>query len=55
MDKQTVLVTGASSGIALTTAMGVAQMGAHVLLVARDRTRGEAARTGGGTGSTPDY
>jgi len=44
MDKQTVLVTGASGGIGLATAMGVAQMGAHVVLVARDRARGEAAR-----------
>jgi NAD(P)-dependent dehydrogenase (short-subunit alcohol dehydrogenase family) len=37
------LVTGASSGIGEQTALGLARMGATVLLVCRDRGRGEAA------------
>lgn len=37
------LVTGASGGIGKETARGLAHLGATVLLVARDRTRGETA------------
>jgi retinol dehydrogenase 12 len=37
------LVTGASPGIGKETALGLAHMGATVLMVARDRTRGETA------------
>lgn len=38
------LVTGANSGIGKETALGLAQMGAAVVMVCRDRARGEAAR-----------
>src|SRR5215213_2466913 len=37
------LVTGATSGIGKATAMGLANMGASVVMVGRDRGRGEAA------------
>ena len=43
MDGKTCLVTGATSGIGKETALGLARLSATVLLVARDRTRGEAA------------
>lgn len=38
-----IVVTGASNGIGLHTATGLARLGASVALVARDRGRGEAA------------
>ncbi len=40
---KTVVVTGASNGIGLETARGLARLGASVALVARDRAKGEAA------------
>ncbi len=39
------MVTGANSGIGKATALALAQMGATVLMVCRDRTRGEEARS----------
>jgi NAD(P)-dependent dehydrogenase (short-subunit alcohol dehydrogenase family) len=39
------LVTGANSGIGKATALALAQMGATVVLVCRDRARGEEARS----------
>jgi NAD(P)-dependent dehydrogenase (short-subunit alcohol dehydrogenase family) len=39
------LVTGATSGIGKATALGLAQMGATVIMVARDRARGEAVQS----------
>ena len=48
------LVTGASSGIGKATALGLAKMGATVVMVCRDPARGEVAlteiRQKGGTG-----
>lgn len=44
MRKRVCLITGASSGIGKATAMGLAGMGATVVLVCRDRDRGESAR-----------
>lgn len=38
-----VVVTGASNGIGLETALGLSRLGASVALVARDRAKGEAA------------
>lgn len=40
---RTCLVTGATSGIGRETALGLAQSGTSVLIVARDRERGETA------------
>ena len=37
------IVTGASAGIGKATALGLAKLGAHVVLVVRDRGRGQAA------------
>src|SRR5215210_5786673 len=43
MGEKICLITGASSGIGKATAMGLANMGASVVMVGRDRGRGEAA------------
>jgi len=43
LEGRTCLVTGASSGIGEETAAGLARCGARVILVARDRERGEAS------------
>jgi NAD(P)-dependent dehydrogenase (short-subunit alcohol dehydrogenase family) len=42
MDGKICLITGATSGIGKATAMGLANMGASVVMVGRDRGRGEA-------------
>ena len=44
LDGRTCLVTGATSGIGLETACGLAALGAQVVMVGRDRQRGEQAR-----------
>src|SRR5690349_14111963 len=44
MDGRVALVTGASSGLGLATATGLARLGAGVRLLARDAGRGEQAR-----------
>ena len=44
LEDRTCLVTGATSGIGLETAVGLAREGARVLIVGRDPARSEAAR-----------
>jgi len=44
MSGKTVVVTGATNGIGLETALGLARLGASVVLVARDPARGEETR-----------
>ena len=44
LDGRICLVTGATSGIGLATATGLAALGAQVVMVGRDRQRGEQAR-----------
>ena len=44
LDGRICLVTGATSGIGLETAAGLAALGAQVVMVGRDRERGEQAR-----------
>ncbi len=44
MGGRTVVVTGGNSGIGLETAVALAEMGARVLITARNPARGEAAR-----------
>lgn len=44
MDGKVVLITGANSGVGLAAARGLAERGAAVVMVCRDRGRGRAAR-----------
>jgi len=44
MQGKVCLLTGATSGIGKATALGLAEMGATVVMVSRDRARGEAAQ-----------
>ena len=45
MSRKVCLITGGSSGVGKATALGLANKGANVVIVGRDRSRGEAART----------
>ena len=45
MKDKTVLITGANAGIGLTTSVGLAKLGARVLMVSRDEGRGRKAQT----------
>ena len=51
MKEKVVLTTGADSGIGKETAMGLAKMGASLVLVCRDREKGE--KGGSSSGSSP--
>jgi retinol dehydrogenase 12 len=44
MTGKVVVITGANSGIGFETSLGLARLGALVVMVSRDRQRGEAAR-----------
>ncbi len=41
MDRQICLITGANSGIGRAAAYDFAQLGKHVILVCRDKTKGK--------------
>ena len=43
MKDKTVIVTGGNNGIGLETAVGLASLGAHVVITARNQAKGEAA------------
>lgn len=43
MKGKTIVVTGGNNGIGLETAVGLARLGAHVVITARNRAKGEAA------------
>lgn len=43
MQGKIVMITGGSAGIGLATAIGLAQMGAHLIVVGRDQLKGEFA------------
>lgn len=43
MNNKTCLITGANSGIGFATAMGLARLGSHVIIVSRNAQRGEEA------------
>ncbi|MDQ3589845.1 MAG: SDR family NAD(P)-dependent oxidoreductase, partial [Actinomycetota bacterium] len=45
MSGRVCLITGGSSGIGKATVLGLANKGANVVMVGRERSRGEAART----------
>lgn len=45
MDQRVCIITGANSGIGKATALGLARLGATVVMVCRDQARGEAAMT----------
>ncbi|MCB9422017.1 MAG: SDR family oxidoreductase [Ardenticatenaceae bacterium] len=45
MNEQVCLITGGNTGIGLATAIGLAQLGVHIVIVSRDRNRGETAVT----------
>lgn len=45
MKDKTVLITGANAGIGLATSIGLARLGARVLMVSRDEGRGREAQT----------
>lgn len=54
--RQTVVITGASSGIGLATAFKAARAGANLMLVARNETRlASICEWIGRTGGTVDY
>ena len=44
MTRKTVLITGATSGLGLATALLLAEQGAEVVMVGRDRTRSNFMR-----------
>ena len=46
MQGKTIVITGATAGIGKATAISLVQRGADVVMPARDRARGEAARRG---------